>query len=223
MKALLQGTTSKLLLIALFLSVITGCSTSPKQEPEVQLKADKTGLTSVEKTPIAGAFIARGVQFSKYKKLLVEQLDLSDVKVHSQSSGAAPWAASNEERGYYQERYTEALMGNLILDGTYSTAMQAGVDVMTIAAKVVEVASFDNKEDVKGRPANTKTYSEGVGAMTLEISLYDSVSGKPLAIITSQRRLWEENNRETSNIQVQVAFNYWLSTLRTELDRASGR
>ena len=220
---MLQRKHLKPMLIALLIGVLTGCSTSPKQEQEVQLKADKTGLTSVEKTPIAGAFIARGVQFSKYKKLFVEQLDLSDVKVQHQSSGAASWGANDEEHRYYQERYTEALMNNLILDGTYSTAMQAGADVMTVVAKVVEVASFDNKEEMKGRPANTKTYSDGVGAMTLEISLYDSISGKPLAIITSQRRLWEENNRETSNVQMQVAFNSWLRTLRTELDKASGR
>ncbi len=213
----------KRLLIALLFSALLGCSTTPKQEPEVQLKADKSGITSVEKAPIAGAFIARGVQFSKYRSLLVEQLDLSDVKLQAQASGSAPWGVSDEERRYYQERYTEALMNNLILDGTYSTAMQAGVDVMTVVAKVVEVASFDNTEHMKGRPANMKTYSEGVGAMTLEISLYDSISGKPLAIITSQRRLWEENNRETSNIQVQVAFNSWLRTLRAELDKASGR
>lgn len=213
----------KHILIALLFSVLIGCSSSPKKEPEVQLKADKSGITSVEKTPIAGAFIARGVQFSKYKKLLVEQLDLSDVKIQQQPTDATPWGVSDETRRYYQERYTEALMNNLILDGTYSTAMQAGVDVMTVVAKVVEVASFDSKEDMKARPANTKTYSDGVGAMTLEISLYDSISGKPLAIITSQRRLWEENNRETSNVQMQVAFNSWLRTLRMELDKASGR
>ncbi len=221
---MLQRNPLKPILIALLIGSLIGCSASPKKpEAEVQLKADKTGVTTVEKTPIAGTFIARGVQFSKYKKLFVEQLDLNDVKVQRQPAGAASWGANEEERRYYQERYTEALMNNLILDRTYSTAMQNGADVMTVVAKVVEVASFDNREEMKGRPANTKTYSEGVGAMTLEISLYDSISGKPLAIITSQRRLWDENNRETNNVQVQVAFNYWLRTLRIELDKASGR
>jgi len=65
-----------------------------------------------------------------------------------------------------------------------------------------------------------------MGTMTLEISLYDSLSGKPVAIITDQRdlgRLWEQNNRATNNIQVRVAFDYWLRTLRKELDKASGR
>ncbi len=157
MKNLLKSVASKVLLIVLIGGVLVGCSTTQEtSKPEMQIKADKSGVASVEKTPITGAFIARGVQFSRYQKLLVEQLDLSDVKIQRQTSGATSWAASDEERRYFQERYTEALMNNLILDGTYSTAMQAGADVMTVAAKVVEVASFGDKEKVKGRAASKK-------------------------------------------------------------------
>jgi hypothetical protein len=117
-------------------------------------------------------------------------------------------------------------MNNLIADGTYATAMQAGSDVLTVSAKVLEIAPLGTKDDMKGRPTNVKVYSEGMGTMTLEISLYDSLSGKPLAIITDQRdlgRVWEENNRVTNNIQVRLAFNQWLRNLRTELDKASAR
>jgi hypothetical protein len=104
--------------------------------------------------------------------------------------------------------------------------MQAGADVLTVSAKVVEIAPLGSKDDLKGRPTNMEVYSEGMGTMTLEITLYDSVSGKPQAIITDQRdlgRLWEENNRASNNVQVRVAFDHWLRTLRKELDRASGR
>ncbi|MCE3254301.1 MAG: hypothetical protein K0Q67_3321, partial [Cellvibrio sp.] len=111
-------------------------------------------------------------------------------------------------------------------DGTYATAMQAGPDVLTVAAKVVEIAPLGSKDDMKGRPTNMEVFSEGMGTMTLEISLYDSVSGKPQAIITDQRdlgRLWEENNRASNSVHVRVAFDHWLRTLRKELDKASGR
>jgi hypothetical protein len=71
-----------------------------------------------------------------------------------------------------------------------------------------------------------KVYSEGMGTMTIEMSLYDSVSGKALGIITDQRdlgRIWEENNRVTNNIQVRLAFDNWLGKLRSELDTLSKR
>lgn len=230
MKTILNCTVSKLVLLALAASLVAGCSMTKKHEKDAQIKADKAGLTAVEKTRFDGTFIAPGAEFSQYKKLFVEQLNLSEVKIRQQSSNNlatdTPWELNDADRRFYQEKYTEALLNNLIADGTYATAMQAGSDVLTVSAKVLEIAPLGSKDDMKGRPTNVKVYSEGMGTMTLEISLYDSVSGKPLAIITDQRdlgRMWEENNRATNNVQVRLAFNQWLSNLRKELDKASGR
>ena len=230
MKTILKSTLSKCVLLAIATSFVAGCAGTKKHEKEAQIKADKAGLTVVEKSRFDGTFIAPGAQFSHYKKLFVEQLNLSEVKIRKQSSvnlvNDTPWELNDADRRYYQERYTEALMNNLIADGTYATAMQAGSDVLTVSAKVLEIAPLGTKDDMKGRPTNVKVYSEGMGTMTLEISLYDSLSGKPLAIITDQRdlgRVWEENNRVTNNIQVRLAFNQWLRNLRTELDKASAR
>lgn len=223
-------TMTTIALVVLAASVVSGCSLTKPHEKEAQLKADKAGLTAVEKTRFDGTFIAPDAKFSKYTKVLVEQLDLSDVKIRKPTStnfvSDTPWELNESDRRYYQERYIDALTNNLISDGTYSTAMQAGPDVMTISAKILEIAPLGSKDDMKGRPGNVKVYSEGMGTMTLEISLYDSVSGKPLAIITDKRdlgRIWEENNRVTNNVQVRLAFNHWLRNLRTELDKVSDR
>ncbi len=230
MKIIPKRVLSKVMFVALATGLIAGCATTKKHEQAAQVKADKAGLTVVEKTRFDGTFIAQGAQFSQYKKLFVEQLDMSDVKIRKQSTNNrindTPWELNDEDRRYYSERYTEALMSNLIADGTYATAMQAGPDVLTVTAKVLEIAPLGSKDDLKGRPTNVKVYSEGMGTMTMEITLYDSVSGKPLAIITDQRdlgRMWQENNRVTNNVQVRLAFNQWLGNLRKELDKASGR
>jgi|SRR5690606_25532935 hypothetical protein len=225
-----KHTALKLGFIFLFGSVIAGCSMTKKHEQEAQIKADKEGLTVVEKSTFDGTFVAPNAEFARYKKLFVEQLDMTDVKIRKQTGGSAvmdtPWELNDADRRYYQDRYTEALMNNLIVDGRYATAMQAAPDVMSVRAKVLEIAPLGSKDDLKGRPTNVKVFSEGMGTMTLEISLYDSLSGKVLAIITDQRdlgKLWEENNRVTNNVQVRVAFNAWLKKLRTELDRLSKR
>jgi hypothetical protein len=226
----MKQTLIKITLVILAVSVAVGCSMTKPHEKAAQLKADKAGLTAVEKPRFDGTFIAKGAGFSHYKKLMVEQLDLSDVKIRKQTgtnlTEDTPWELNDTDRRYYQERYTEALMNNLIADGTYTTAMQAGEDVMTVSAKILEIAPLASKDDMKGRPTSMKVYSEGMGTMTLEITLYDSVTGKPVAIITDQRdlgRIWEENNRVTNNVQVRLAFNQWLRNLRKELDKASGR
>lgn len=230
MNMFFKHTALKLVLIGLLGSVVAGCSITKNHEKEAQVKADKEGLSVVKDSKFDGTFVAPNAQFAQYKKLFVEQLDLTDVKIRKQSNPSlvhdTPWELNDSDRRYYQERYTEALMNNLIVDGRYSTALQAGADVLSVRAKVLEIAPLASKDDFKGRPSSVKVYSEGMGTMTLEISLYDSTSGKVLAIITDQRdlgKIWEENNRVTNNIQVRLAFDAWLKKLRSELDRLSAK
>ncbi len=228
MKPILKHTAARLTLIALASLLVAGCSVTKKHEKDAQLKADQEGLSVVKDSRFDGTFVAPNAQFAQYKKLFVEQLDMTDVKIRKQSHNSlindTPWELNENDRRYYQERYTEALMNNLLVDGRYSTAMQTAPDVMTVRAKVLEIAPLGSKDDSKGRPTSMKVYSEGMGTMILEISLYDSVSGKVLGIITDQRdlgKMWEENNRVTNNVQVRLAFNAWLKKLRDELDRLS--
>lgn len=229
MKSLMKSVGIKLLLVALSAGAISGCSITKPHEKEAALKANQAGLSAVENSRFDGTFVAPNASFSQYKKLLVQQLDLSDVKIRRSSSDKindTPWELNDEDRRYYQEKYSEALTNNLIADGRFSTAMQAGADVLLIQAKVLEIAPLASKDDQQGRPTLMKVYSEGMGTMTLELSLIDSTSGNLLAIITDRRdlgRIWEENNRATNNIQVRLAFNQWLRNLRTELDRLSAR
>lgn len=229
MKRLMKNLSVKLVLIALAAGVISGCSMTKPHEKEAALKADQAGLSAVEDSRFDGTFVAPNAQFSQYSKLLVEQLDLSEVKIRKQSTDKindTPWELSDADRRYYQERYTEALMTNLIVDGRFATSLQAGVDVLQVKAKVLEIAPLASKDDSKGRPTMMKVYSEGMGTMTLELTLVDSVSGDVLAIITDRRdlgRIWEENNRVTNNVQIRLAFNQWLRNLRTELDRLAAK
>lgn len=226
MKVLTNKFDVKTLLIVCLVGVIGGCSMTKPHEKDAAAKADQVGLTAVD-SRFDGTFVAPNAHFSHYTALLVEQLDLSDVKIrrsNARKMNETPWELNEADRRYYQERYTEALMNNLIADGRFSTSLQAGPNVLQIKAKVLEIAPLASKDDPQGRPTLMKVYSEGMGTMTLELTLVDSVSGNILAIITDQRdlgRLWEENNRATNNMQVRLAFNQWLRNLRTELDRLS--
>ncbi|EIK43824.1 putative lipoprotein [Cellvibrio sp. BR] len=229
MKRLMKNLSVKLVLIALATGVISGCSMTKPHEKDAALKADQAGLSAVEDSRFDGTFVAPNAQFAQYSKLLVEQLDLSEVKIRKQSTDKindTPWELSDADRRYYQERYTEALMTNLIVDGRFATSLQTGADVLQVKAKVLEIAPLASKDDSKGRPTMMKVYSEGMGTMTLELTLVDSVSGDVLAIITDRRdlgRIWEENNRVTNNVQIRLAFNQWLRNLRTELDRLAAK
>lgn len=229
MKILINNPGVTLSVIFLTASLLSGCSITKPHEQEAARKADQAGLSAVEKSRFDGTFVAPNAQFAHYKALLVEQLDLSEVKIRKQTPekiNDTPWELNDADRRYYQERYSEALMNNLIADGRFTTSLQAGAEVLQIKAKVLEIAPLASKDDSKGRPTMMKVYSEGMGTMTLELTLIDSTTGNLLAIITDRRdlgRIWEENNRVTNNIQIRLAFNQWLRNLRTELDRLSAK
>lgn len=229
MKFSMKNLSVKVVVIALAAGVVAGCSLTKPHEKAAAAKADQAGLSAVESSRFDGTFVAPNAQFAQYRKLLVEQLDLSEVQIRKQTTDKindTPWELSDADRRYYQERYTEALMNNLIADGRFATSLQAGTDVLQVKAKILEIAPLASKDDPQGRPTMMKVYSEGMGTMTLELTLIDSATGDLLAIITDRRdlgRIWEENNRVTNNIQIRLAFNQWLRTLRTELDRLAAK
>lgn len=208
-------------------TVLAGCSQTKKHEEVAQQKADQAGLTAVGQSHFDGTFIAPGSNFSQYKKLLVERLDLEKVEIiqpPKTGMSSAPWALTEEDKRFYQERYTEALINNLIADGAYATAVDPAADVLTIKARVVQIAPAAVKDDINSRQGIMKVYTEGSGSVTLEVALHDSITGKLLGIITDKRdlgRIWEENNRVTNNQQVRLAFNSWLRKLRSELEAIS--
>lgn len=214
--------------IGLTASLLAGCNLVKPHEKAAQEKADQAGLNAVAETRFDGTFVAPGTDFSKYKKILVEQLDMNNIDI-VQPSGKGnlretPWALSDADKRFYQTQYTEAVINNLIADGAFTTVLDPAADALTIKARILQIAPLAPKDDIKSRPGIMKVYTEGSGTMTLEIALHDSASGKLLGIITDKRDLgniWEENNRVTHNQQVRIAFNGWLRKLRSELEGLS--
>jgi hypothetical protein len=227
MKTAINTWMIRVAVLSLCTLLVTACATTKPHERKAQAKAEAAGLTAQASTNFDGTFVAPGTSFAPYKKLIVAQLDMDNVEIlqpSSRSISEAPWRLSTRDKQYYQERYTEALINNLVADGSYATAMDAGADVLRVEARVLQIAPLASKDDTEGRPNIMKVYSEGFGTMTLEITLFDSLSGKVLAIITDKRdlgKIWEENNRAMNNQKVRLAFNAWLYKLRTELARLS--
>lgn len=227
MKTLIVNSMIKTLLVIIALATVAGCSMTKKHEQAAQEKAGQAGLAAVSESRFDGTFIAPGTNFAQYKKLLVERLDLDNVDIIQPPKigmSSELWSLTEQDKRFYQERYTEAFINHLIADGSYATALDPAADVLTIKARVLQIAPSTAKDDLKSRQNIMKVYTEGSGTMTLEISLHDSTTGKLLGIITDQRdlgRLWEENNRVTNNQQVRLAFNAWLHKLRVELENIS--
>jgi len=60
--------------------------------------------------------------------------------------------------------------------------------------------------------------------MTIVFELYDSVSNKLIFLSSDEHDLgntWEKNDRLQNNVQVRLAFDYWLRSLSQELNAIS--
>jgi len=237
MNTLRSGSIASFLVFALSLLVLSamlvlsGCSLNKPHERAAQAKAEAAGLNLVSNPSFDGTYVAPGVSFAHYKRLLVEQLDVDHVDIAYQpgvnETGVEnPWELNDADKSYYRDTYSRALIKNLVADGAYGTASANAEDVLVVRAKVLRIAPLASKDDFQGRPQRMKVYSKGMGTMTLEITLYDSQSGKAVGILTDERdlgRMWEENNRVTNNMRVRLAFDAWLGNLRAELDKLSHR
>ena len=118
----------------------------------------------------------------------------------------------------------DAAKKSLIDSGLYTLASEAGEKTFLLKAKIIQIAPLGPKDDIKGRPDLMTVYSEGFGTMTIAFEVYDSLTNKLVLTATDEHdlgKIWEKNNRAQNNVQIRLAFDYWLNNLKIELEHAA--
>ncbi|MES2673149.1 MAG: DUF3313 family protein [Pseudomonadota bacterium] len=215
------------ILIAFIVISCSACHFIKPHEKVVQAQAEQAGLSPDTKTHFDVTFISSAVDFSQYKKLKADNLDLTQVKIinpSAQNTFQEPWQLNDDDRAYYQAKYLVAVQKSLFNSGLYISTTEAGADTLVLKARITQIAPHASKDDLNGRPNFMKVYSEGFGRMTVVFEIQDSVSGKLVAMAADEHDLgsiWEENNRAQNNMQIRLAFDFWLNNLRKELTEAA--
>jgi len=203
---------------------LASCSVAKPHEKNLANEAQPLGLKEVSSQQLDAVYIADNPAFTSYKQVILEPLDMSSVEIRKPSNinsvHDTPWELNDQDRRFYQERYSLSMQKEWFEKSGLMQTTQATAQTLKVKATLVEIAPLGSKDDSKGRPLMTKVYSEGVGTMTLKIEVSDAVSGKILALISDERdlgKLWEENNRVTFNQKVRIAFSAWASRLQKQL------
>ena len=211
------------IVIALFALGLSGCHIVKPHEKIAQTQAQAAGLVAIHKPQFGTSFILPQTNFSQYTKIIVSDLDLSTVKIIKPNTSLAfeqPWELNKDDNEYYQKKYAESAKNFLFEDGKFSAATTPASDTLLLKTKITEIAPLASKDDFKSRPNLMDVYSEGFGRMTIVFELYDSTSNKLVAISSDEHDLgniWEKNNRVQNNVQIKLAFDYWLRNLNQEL------
>ncbi len=210
-------------LIALLALSLSACGTLQPHEKAADTQAKQAGLVDVKKSQFDVSYVLPATNISQYKKVILSDLDLSNVKITRSTTMRihdTPWELNEGDKAYYQKKYREAAEEYLFKKGGLSAASAPASDTVFLKMKIIEIAPLGSKDDFKGRPNMVDVYTQGFGRMTAVFELYDSTTNKLLALASDEQELgylWEKNDRVQTNMRVNLAFEYWLKKLSEEM------
>lgn len=189
-----------------------------------QLATTESSASSVVQEPSAGSdrvegfFIQPAVNFSRYEQMILTDINLRDIRIRVLDSKQQN-QLNDTDRRFYRDQYIAAAVGHFIADGRYSTALDAGDNVLRMDAAIVEIAPIVVPESEHS--AAMRAYLQGMAAMTIAIEVRDSLTNQLLATFTNTRnvgRIWDDHNRMVQSRAVSDAFQEWLAALRFYMD-----
>ena len=214
----------KILLIVTVIAIsLCGCNIHKAHEKTAHSQAEQAGLIAIAKPEFDTSFVLPGATLSQYKKIILNDLDFSSVKIIKPSSShhfQESWELTEEDKQFYQKRFSESAKNYVFDKGELSAATEPANDTLLLKTRITEIAPLASKDDFKSRPTLIDVYSEGFGRMTIVFELYDSTSNKLIALSSDEHdlgKMWERNDRAQNNMQVRLAFDYWLKNLNDEL------
>jgi hypothetical protein len=196
---------------------LQGCANTTTTGNPLPINNAAENLHPGEDAAMEGFFIVPGIDFSRYKKLIIADLNMDQVAV---AGHAQTLAFTEDNKRFYRELYTAAVVDHLIADGAYRTVLDAEDGVFFLTAAIVRVAPPTAEDGAKPVSA-MEAYLQSTSRITLTLELYDAQNRQLLASLTDTRDLgrnWGDNNQRAQLVQLRRAFDYWLAYLRKELD-----
>lgn len=120
--------------------------------------------------------------------------------------------------------FGEVFSKELSENGGYTMTEETGDDVLRITPHIVDLDVY--APDTRSSPVQTMSYTETAGRMTLQLELYDSVTGDLLAKASDRkeaprRGYMQWTNSVTNRAEARRMLEGWARELRTRLDEAS--
>jgi hypothetical protein len=229
----LKGIAMSLKTVAIVLSLLafTACtSTEPKIETGADAEVIMGNLHRVDNSRVGLAYVDPEADFSKYSKILLQPLDVSDVQIVQPSRSASnrknDWVLTVQDQQNLQKHYQEVFTRELQETGDYEIVDKPGPDVLSLTGSLTGIAPSAAKDDNRSRAVGrTRVYTEGSGAMSIAFGFADAETGEVLAIVKDTRSgspMWGSNNSVSNMSDVRFMFGNWARQIRARLDIVHG-
>ena len=212
-------------------ALLAGCAVS---EPTVQTGPDaetlNDNLYKVDNSSVDESYIDPSVDFSRFDKILITQLDVSNVEVvelRQTSARRVSWEISDQDLALVQNIYAVAMNKHIFEEGGYQQATEAGENVLLLRIALKEVAPTAPFDTTQNRGiGRTSYYTEGSGSLTIKGTLQDGGSGEIIGVFADEHEsadFWGQNDRFNNLQDVKNIFNDWARLFRNKLDKANGK
>ena len=216
----------RILLLTAVLGLVAGCAgSSPTLDTSAEAEMTFDGLYPVKGGTADQAWARPGADISQYSKIMLEGVGIeyrpggeSGRLFHSRTS-ADHYAISDTQKKRLREIVGEAFLDELGKSEQFTIVNEAGPDVLSIRAELLDVVSFVPPET----NTTVDVYLRSVGEATLVLEIRDSVSDAIIARAIDRRAAedafgFNESNRVTNSAEVRRLAQTWARLLRARLD-----
>jgi|GEM_PF-1585781 len=207
-------TVSKIGVMLALSALLWGCASAPERDTDdgADRDAPVTLADDVFDDPMFdGVYIVPGVDFSRYERLLVTELNLDQWRPEGRE---LPLQELNRnDQNFFRQQYTSAIVHHLMARGGYELSLDPGRDVLRVDARL--------RQSVQQPLTASREAPRGTIVMVLTLELLDSATGQMVATMTSRQpidRSMNERNSPVTAMQVSRAFSEWMQWFRDELD-----
>ena len=212
--------------------ILAACSSEPQVQTGDDAEVIMGNLNKVDNSRADLAYLDPDADFSKYNKVMVMPLGVSNVEIIQPSSSGSvtnrkDWELTDSDKEQLQKIFHESMVKTLENKGDYPVVTEAGDDVLQIAAKLTAIAPSAAKDDSSSRATGrSRVYTEGAGSLAVAVAFGDSETGEVLGIMKDTKTstsMWGSNNSVSNMSDVRRMFNSWATQIRNGLNTAHGK
>ena len=185
------------------------------------------GMELIKDSRVTTAYVDPNADLGRYNRILLQDASVAfkkNWKRNQNRSHPLKIRDSDMEKmeqdfaTLFREVFTEEL-----LDGGYELVDQAGDDVLNVVPAIVEIDVY--APDIQRTAGRNYSFSESAGEMTLNLELFDSLSGDKLAKSTDrkqdfQRGYYEYRTSVSNRADAKRFMTSWAKALVSTLDEA---
>ncbi|MGD2130243.1 MAG: DUF3313 family protein [Lysobacterales bacterium] len=187
------------------------------------------GLQLVEKDRRGEIYADPNVDWSVYDRIKLDKATVAFRKNWQRDQNRSyPFKIQTQDmeriKSELSELFGEVFSKELSENGDYKITDETGDDVLRITPHIVDLDVY--APDARSSPVRTMSYTETAGRMTLQLELYDSVTGDLLARASDRkeaprRGYLQWTNSVTNRMEARHMLEAWAKELKTRLDEAS--